>query len=46
MYLIPSRAIAGRISILLRTYRKYIVGNARGLLGDVETRSTSVRASA
>ena len=46
MYLIPSRAIARRISILLRTYRKYIVGNARGLLGDVETRSTSVRASA
>jgi PD-(D/E)XK endonuclease len=43
MYLIPSRAIAGRVGILLRTYRKYIVGNARGLLGDVETRSTSVR---
>jgi hypothetical protein len=33
MYLIPSRAIAGRVSILLRTYRKYIVGNAQGLLG-------------
>jgi hypothetical protein len=33
MYLIPSRAIAGRIAILLRTYRKYIVGNASGLLG-------------
>jgi hypothetical protein len=33
MYLIPSRAIAGRIVILLRTYAKYIVGNARGLLG-------------
>jgi hypothetical protein len=32
MYLIPSRAIAGRVSILLRTYRKYIVGNAQGLL--------------
>jgi hypothetical protein len=32
MYLIPSRAIAGRIAILLRTYRKYIVGNAQGLL--------------
>jgi hypothetical protein len=32
MYLIPSRAIAGRVAILLRTYRKYIVGNARGLL--------------
>lgn len=33
MYLIPSRAIAGRISVLLRTYKKYIVGDARGLLG-------------
>jgi hypothetical protein len=32
MYLIPSRAIAGRVGILLRTYAKYIVGNARGLL--------------
>jgi hypothetical protein len=32
MYLIPSRAIAGRVGILLRTYTKYIVGNARGLL--------------
>jgi PD-(D/E)XK endonuclease len=46
MYLIPSRAIAGRVGILLRTYRKYIVGNARGLLGDVETRSAEVRAPA
>jgi PD-(D/E)XK endonuclease len=34
MYLIPSRVIAGRSHILLRTYKKYIVGNARGLLGD------------
>jgi hypothetical protein len=33
MYLIPSRAIAGRVGILLRTYQKYIVGNAHGLLG-------------
>jgi hypothetical protein len=46
MYLIPSRAIAGRVGILLRTYRKYIVGNSRGLLGDVEARSAEVRASA
>jgi hypothetical protein len=37
---------AGRITILLRTYRKYIVGNARGLLGDVDARSAEVRASA
>ena len=46
MYLIPSRAIAGRVGILLRTYRKYIVGTARGLLGDVDTWSAEVRASA
>ncbi len=32
MYLIPSRVIAGRVQILLRTYRKYIVGNAAGLM--------------
>jgi hypothetical protein len=33
MHLIPSRAIAGRVQVLLRTYKKYIVGNAAGLLG-------------
>jgi len=33
IYLIPSRVIAGRVGILLRTYSKYIVGNAGGLLG-------------
>ena len=33
MYLIPSRAVASRLRILLRTYKKYIVGNAAGLLG-------------
>jgi PD-(D/E)XK endonuclease len=32
MYLIPSRAIAGRLQVVLRTYRKYIVRNAAGLL--------------
>ena len=32
MYLIPSRVIAGRVIILLRTYAKYIVGNAAGLM--------------
>ena len=32
IYLIPSWVIAGRISILLRTYTKYIVGNAAGLM--------------
>jgi hypothetical protein len=32
IYLIPSRVIAGRVGILLRTYTKYIVGNAAGLM--------------
>jgi hypothetical protein len=32
IYLIPSRIIAGRVGILLRTYTKYIVGNAAGLM--------------
>jgi hypothetical protein len=32
MYLIPSRVIAGRVSLALRAYRKYVVGNAAGLL--------------
>jgi PD-(D/E)XK endonuclease len=31
MYVIPMIAIAGRMRILLRTYKKYIVGNAAGL---------------
>ncbi len=47
MYLIPSRAIAGRVGILLRTYRKYIVGNVQGLLGVVgDAGGDEVRASA
>jgi len=32
IYLIPSRVLAGRIAILLRTYTEYIVGNACGLM--------------
>jgi hypothetical protein len=32
VYLIPSRVIAGRVNILLRTYTRYIVGNASGLM--------------
>lgn len=36
MYLIPSRVVAGRVAVLLRTYAKYIVGNASGLLGAVD----------
>jgi hypothetical protein len=36
IYLIPIRAIAGRVGILLRTYRTYLVGNVRGLLEAAE----------
>ena len=32
LYLIPSEVIAGRVALLLRTYSKYIVGNAAGLM--------------
>lgn len=32
MYLIPSMVIAGRVNILLRSYSKYIVGSAAGLM--------------
>ena len=32
LYLIPSKIIAGRVGLLLRTYSKYIVGNAAGLM--------------
>jgi hypothetical protein len=32
MYLIPSQVIAGRVQILLRTYTKYVVGSAAGLM--------------
>jgi hypothetical protein len=47
MYLIPSRAIAGRVQILLRTYRKYIVGSAVGLLAiEAETGGSTAPVSA
>jgi PD-(D/E)XK endonuclease len=39
MYLIPSKVIAGRVSLLLRTYKAYIVGNASGLLCAVNARA-------
>jgi hypothetical protein len=32
MYLVPSRAVGGYTQILLRSYRKYIVGNAAGFI--------------
>jgi hypothetical protein len=32
VYVIPSRAVGGRTNILLRSYTKYIVGNAAGLV--------------
>jgi hypothetical protein len=47
MYLIPSQVIAGRVSLTLRTYKKYIVGNAAGLLGaGVVADDAAARASA
>ena len=49
MYLIPSRAIAGRLQVVLRTYKKYIVGNVAGVLGasaDVVQPTAVVRATA
>jgi hypothetical protein len=47
IYLIPSRVIAGRVSLLLRTYTRYIVGNASGLLGaDAGTARRAARARA
>jgi hypothetical protein len=46
MYLIPSSAIAGRVGILLRTYKNYIVGTAEGLLGINDLGGATVRASA
>jgi hypothetical protein len=32
LYLIPSKVIAGRVGIVLRSYAKYLVGNAAGLM--------------
>jgi hypothetical protein len=32
IYLIPSRVIAGRVVITLRTYKKFVVGNVSGLM--------------
>jgi hypothetical protein len=32
MYLIPSGVIAGRVQILLRTYKRFVVANASGLI--------------
>lgn len=47
IYLIPSRVIAGRVALQLRTYEKYIVGNATGLLGaDARTATVAALASA
>jgi hypothetical protein len=33
IYLILSIVVAGRTAILLRTYKRYIVGSAAGLMG-------------
>jgi hypothetical protein len=42
MYLIPSRVVAGRVVILLRTYTDYIVGHASGLMRSPAGRSLTV----
>jgi hypothetical protein len=46
MYLIPSRVIAGRVGLLLRSYNAYIVGNARGMLGVASARADAVDSGA
>jgi hypothetical protein len=33
IYLVPSRVVAGRVGLMLRTYKEYIVGDVSGLLG-------------
>jgi hypothetical protein len=35
MYLLPSRVVAGRVGLTLRTYGSYVVGNVGGLLGTI-----------
>jgi hypothetical protein len=42
MYLIPSRVVAGRVGLLLRAYKAYVVGNAGGLLGAAGVRAEEV----
>jgi hypothetical protein len=39
IYLIPSSVIAGRVSISLRTYKKFIVGSASGLMQSGRSRA-------
>lgn len=46
MYLIPSRVIAGRVGLLLRAYKPYVVGNAGGLLGATQACSGAAERSA
>ena len=45
LHLIPSQVIAGRVGLGLRTYKRYIVGNATGFLGERPT-AGGVRESA
>jgi hypothetical protein len=45
VYLIPSRVIAGRVTLLLRAHTNYIVGNASGLL-EADARTVRVMAQA
>jgi hypothetical protein len=42
MYLIPSRIVAGRVALGLRTYKQYIVGSAAGFLDAIAVRAAAV----
>jgi hypothetical protein len=42
MYLIPSRIVAGRVALGLRTYTQYIVGSAAGFLDATAARAAAV----
>jgi hypothetical protein len=46
IYLIPSRLIAGRVGILLRTYTDYIVGSVQGLAEPKDASSVTAQDSA
>ena len=46
MHLIPSRIVAGRVALGLRTYRQYIVGSAAGFLDATAARAAVVSQSA
>lgn len=44
MYLIPAAALAGAVKVILRTYKPYIIGSARGFMA-LECQTPSLRLS-